>query len=72
MCIQNKKVKNLTNKNSSEAEMFCDLYHLYEYKTKHIYHVEYFELFYLTLYNVTFEARIVFKQNSWTAFLNKK
>ena len=42
MCIQNKKIKNSTNKNSSEVQMLCDLYQFYEYKMKHIYHVEYF------------------------------
>ena len=72
MCIQNKKIKNSTNNNLNEIEMFCDLYQFYEYKTKHIYNVQYFDLTFLTLSNITFEVKNIFEQNSWTAFLNKK
>ena len=72
MCIQSKNIKNSTNKNSSEVLMFCELYKFYEYKTKHIYHVKNTQLLFLSLSDVTLEAKNLFEQNPWTAFLNKK
>ena len=71
-CSQNKNITNSTNKNSSEVQMFCDLFQFYEYKKKHVYHVDNFELCFLTLSDVTFEAKNLFEKNPWTAFLNKK
>ena len=71
-CSQNKNIKNSTNKNSSEVQMFFDLYQFYEYKTKHIYHVKNTQLLFLSLSDVILEAKNLFEQNPWTAFLNKK
>ena len=72
LCIRNKKLKNSTTKHLTEVQMFCDLYWFYEYEVRHIFHVQYLHLFFVTLENVTFEIRNVFGQNSWTAFLNQK
>ena len=71
-CSQNKKTTNSTNKYLSDIEMLCELYQFYEYKKKHVYHVEYLQLIHVTLPDVTFEAKNLFERNSWTAFLNKK
>ena len=72
LCSRNKNVKNSTTKDLKEFQMFCDLYWFYEYKTRHIFHVQYLDLFLITLENVTFEIGSVFGQNPWIAFLNLK